>query len=445
MILGFGKEKEPEKKRTVVESAESADADDFQHVLFQGPLSGEKIDLAKNARLTEVGLVTTKDLVSDALARRAEIIRLDPKEKATVVTLVVDGVPYSGGRLPKQQGLAVTQMLKLLAGLQPGLRTKAQSGGLNAEYSGTQYELLVETTPQSGGAERVLVRARNPNEKLESPDEIGFTEPFKLRIRDLATQGHGVLLACGPPRSGTSTAMMAIVRSIDPYLYALYSIADGIELDYIAKLDPEPDDDFPTTLNRAKRMEANVLLLDPIQDAAAAKAIFSFYEQLSMVSEITAKDAAHGVLQLQEWIGDPQLLSVALQAIVCPKLLRLLCDDCKQAFRPNAKLLARVGLPPETKVLYRAKPAKSGRQQEDEDVEPCHACGGIGFKGRTGVFELLEMTDAMRQLVASSPTAQAIKAQARKESMPSFQQNALLLVAKGRTSLEEVQRVFKSS
>jgi len=443
VILGFGKGKEPEKKeRTVAAPVES---DEFQHVLFQGPLSGEKIDLAKNARLTEVGLVKTKELVSDALARRAEMIRIDPKGKATVVTLVVDGVSYSGGRLPTQQGLAVTQMLKLLAGLQPGLRTKAQSGGLNSEYSGTPYELLVETSPQSGGAERVLVRVRNPNEKLESPDDIGFTEPFKLRVRDLATQGKGVLLACGPPRSGTSTAMMAVVRSIDPYLYALYSIADGIELDYIAKLDHDPGDDLETKINRAKRMEANVLLLNPIQDAATAKSIFSFYEQLSMVSEFVAKDAAHGVLQLQEWLEDPKLLSVGLQALVCPRLLRLLCDECKQAFRPNAKLLARVGLPPETKVLYRAMPAKGEKQQAAEDPEPCNACGGIGFKGRTGVFELLDMTDAMRQLVASSPTAQAIKAQARKEEMPSFQQNALLLVAKGQTSLEEVQRVFKSS
>jgi type IV pilus assembly protein PilB len=128
--------------------------------------------------------------------------------------------------------------------------------------------------------------------------------------------------------------------------------------------------------------------------------------------------------------------------VISQKLVRLLCPDCKQAYRPNPKLLQKVGLPPETKVLYRA-PKPEEEEEEDEDYEPCEKCGGVGYFGRTGMVEFIETTPAMKEIIEAGADAAKIREQAKKEKMQSWQSDGMRLVAAGKTSLEELQRVFK--
>jgi len=196
-----------------------------------------------------------------------------------------------------------------------------------------------------------------------------------------------------------------------------------------------------TRLERCIRSEADVILVDPIRDAEFAKAIFAFHDRVAFLSEIRAKDAAHGIVQVSRWLGDPVLASQGLRGLFSQKLIRTLCEACKEAYRPNPKMLAKTGLPEETKVLYR--PAKPSA--DDRDHEPCQKCGGVGFFGRAGMIEWIEMTDAMRQLVAKGADVAAIKKLQRQEGMQTLQQDGLRLAAEGKTSLDELQRVFKAS
>lgn len=426
---------------------EEGQEEELEQVLFQGALSGKEANLAANARLVEAGLPTAKKLVSDALNRRAHVLRIDPKGQASAVIMVVDGVPYPGGRLSKQQGLAVTQMLKLLAGLETKQRTKPQSGGIKAEYLETPYELRVASTPVKGGEERLDVRVRNLNEKLGKPEDLGFTDELKAKIREFGAKKQGVLLVCGPPYSGTTTTTYVVLRTIDAYIYQIFNIADVGDRDLfgVTQFEVRPEEDLETTIQRMIRSEADVIFLDPIRDAETAKVMFSKQDQTTFLSEFTAKDAAQGVLQLIAWLGDPKQVAEGLRAIISQKLIRRLCEECKEAYRPNPKLIAKVGLPPETKTLYRPpKPKPPTPDQPEEEVEPCRKCGGIGYFGRMAMFELLEMTDAMKKLVAAGPKKPAeIKALARKEKMLTRQRDGLRLVIEGKTSLEELQRIFK--
>jgi len=421
---------------------------ELEQVLFQGALSGAEVNLGANARLVEAGLVSAKALVTDALARRAHMIRIEPKGQAAAVIMVVDGVPYPGGRLSKQQALAVTQMLKLLAGLDVKQRKKPQSGGIKAEYQETSFELQVKSTPVKTGAERLVVRVRNPNEKLERAEDLGFTEELKAKIREIGSQRQGVLLVCGPPYSGTTTTTYVVLRTIDAYIYSIFSIAHTRDRDVfgVTEFEVKPDDDLSATVQRIIRSEADVIFLDPLRDAETVKVIFSEQDKVTFLSEFTAKDAAQGVLQLIAWLGDPKRVAEGLRAIISQKLIRPLCDRCKEAYRPNPKLIAKVGLPPETKTLYRPpKPKPPTPDQPPEEVEPCQKCGGIGYFGRIALIEVLEMTDAMRQLVASGPKKPAeIRALARKEKLLTLQKDGLRLVTEGKTSLEELQRAFKT-
>jgi type II secretory ATPase GspE/PulE/Tfp pilus assembly ATPase PilB-like protein len=420
--------------------------EEIELVLFQGALNGEKPNLKANARLVDAGLVPAKELVTDSLARRAETIRIEPKGERSAVTLLIDGVAYPGSRLSKQQGLAITQVMKLLSGLDIKERTKPQSGGLNAEFQELPYELYVDSTPVAGGRERLTIRAKNLKEKLDTPEELGFSDDLKAKIREMTADSTGLTLVCGPPRAGVTTTVYGVLRSLDAYLYAIFTIVPGgRNLINITPFEGNPGDSLDETLKRIIRVDAQVVFVPPITDSAIAKTLFGLQEKLALITELPAKDAASGIAKLYELTGDPKIVAEGLRGMISPKLLRKLCDDCKEGYRPNPKLLEKVGLPKSTRVLYRPfkfKPVEPARGEEE--VEPCEKCGGLGYYGRAAMFEYIEMTDSMRKLVAAGKPPAELKAQARKENMPTLQQDGLRLVAEGKTSLEELQRVFKA-
>jgi type IV pilus assembly protein PilB len=435
VIFGRGKNVEEEEEDLEIE-----------YVLFQGAQNGKDANLAANAKLARAGLIPAKEMLTDALLRRAETIRLDVKGNAAVITLLIDGVRYPGGRMPKQQALAVTQMLKLLAGLNVSQRKQPQSGGVKAELQKTAYMVNVESTPVADGTEQLTLRVTNLNNRLETPDDLGFTQEFRSKIREFTAQKKGLVLVCGPPHSGSSTTTFGVLRTIDAYMYTLYRFADigDRELMHVVAFEAKPQEDLATTIKRCVRVEADVIYLDPISEAETARTVFSMYDQVSMLAEFVSKDAVQGLLQLNKWLKNPKLLATGLQAIISQKLIRLLCDKCKEPYRPNPKLVAKVGLPPETKVLYRP-PQPIAEPQGGEEFEPCQQCGEVGYFGRAGMYEMIEMTDSMQQLIAKGPSATDIKAQVRKEKMQTLQQDGLRLVAEGKTTLEELKRVFKSS
>jgi type IV pilus assembly protein PilB len=433
VVFGFGKGKRDD---------DDDEEEQVELVLFQGAVNGKDANLAANARLVQAGLMRAKEMISDALSRRAEMVRLEPKDKVSIATFFVDGIPYPGARMPPQAGLAVTQMVKLLAGLDIQVRDKPQSGGINAEYQETPYTLRVNTFPVQGGGERLVVRAENKNVKMTTAEELGFSPQLKQKIRDLAVRKSGMILAAGPPMSGLTTAAFAMVRGIDSYLYTVYNLADveGRDLGHVTTFQGNPGDNLLQTIGRAKRAEADVLYVNPIRDAETLKMLVEEADEVCFLSEIRAADAAAGIAQFVQWLGDPKLAAERLHGVLSQKLIRLLCRKCRKAYRPNPKLLQKVGLPPETKVLYRPPPPES---EDDPEYEPCEKCGGVGYFGRTGMVEFIEMTDGMKEVVAAGGDVNAIKQQARKEKMQSFHSDGLRLVAEGKTSLEELQRVFK--
>lgn len=424
---------------------------EVETVLFQGALNGRDANLKANAKLARAGLLPSKQLLSNALDRRAEGVLIEPKGNASLVRFVIDGVAYPGARFSRQQGLAITQMLKLLAGLEIQQRLKPQSGGIKAEMAEVPYHMLVESTPLGEGAERLMVRVVNLKQDYESPDGAGLPQELRLKIREFTSKHSGAVLVCGPPHSGTTTSSYAILRSIDAYMHSIFSIADMGDRDiiHVTPFEVNPADSWEETVTRLVRVEAHVVFVDPIRNAEAARNVIAASDRFAVVAEFTARDAAHGILQFCQWLGDAKAVTQGLRAVFSQKLVRLLCQNCRAAFRPNPKLLARLGLPPETRTLYRATTAASrpapAEDEEEEEYVPCPQCNGLGYLGRTGLFEMVEMTDAVQASILEGPDPTKIKVVAREAGMPTLQKAGLDLVAQGRTSLEELQRVFKSA
>ena len=435
MIFGFGRRDDDD---------DDEDEEEFESVIFQGAVNGKNPDLTENSRLVQAGLVPAKDMVSEALSRRAEMIRLEPKGKAAVVTYFIDGVAYPASKMPAQRGLAMTQMLKLLAGLDIKQRSKPQKGGIKAEFDEKDFELRIDTQPLQGGAERLIVRAQDTSVSLEKPRDLGFSESLIEKIREVGSSKQGLLLAAGPPFSGVTTMAIALLRSVDPYLYSIYCVADlgGRELSHVRMFETKEGDNLETTLARARREDADVIMVDALSDKEQARVVLEECKNLSIVSEIPAKDAAEGIARLVQLVGDPKLVAEQVKVVISQKLIRVLCKKCRHAYRPNPKLLAKVGLPPETSVLYR--PPKPGDDEDEEEVDFCETCGGTGYFGRTGLVEAIEVNDEIKQIILKGGEPNGIRSAARAAKMQTFQSDGIRLVAEGRTSLEELQRAFRS-
>ncbi len=429
MVFGWGKREEEED-----------DDEEIELVLFQGALNGVQPNMKENARLVSAGLIPAKELVSNGLSRRAGSIRIDPKGERSQVTFIIDGMAFPGDRVSKIEGQAITQVMKLLAGLDIKERKKPQQGGLKAEFEDLKYELQIIAQPVDGG-ERLTVRCTNLKVKLDTPTDLGFTEEFRMRMR-LMAQKKGVFLIVGPPGSGVSTLKFVIVRGVDCFTHQIFTVGDtGKKLDNVTVFKPNAGDSLSATLMRIFRVDGDIIAIPDMKDATVAKSAFEELEYASLISEINAKDPPAAIVQVLEWVGDPALVARGLNGLIMQKLIRALCPDCRQAYRPNKAFLKKVGLPEDLKVLYR----KPKFEEDEPEPDPCDKCGDLGYFGQIPMFEVLEMTDEMRALVATNPDASAIKSQARKEKMLTVQQDALRLVAEGKTSLEEVQRVFKAT
>ena len=417
---------------------------DVEQVLFQGPLFDRECNLKANARLVQVALVPVKQMISDALARRAHTILLEPREGRVAIRFVIDGVPYPAAAIPGQKGAAMVQMIKLLAGLDINQRREVQTGGMKAEFEKIPYHLMIESSPVGGQAEKIRIKVDNRKVVRQKPQEIGFPDHLKARIREFTENRSGVVLICGPPDTGVTTLATVVLHSVDPYLYSVYNLAwkNTRELINVADFTPEPGHDLEISLDRIIRREADVIYMDPLVTPQDTQTVFQYADRLSFIAEIPANTPAEAVRKLIEWVGVDEVIK-NLRCIVTQKLIRKLCDDCKQAFRPNPLLLKKLGLPPETSVLYRAPlppPPDDPKAQTIEEL--CADCDGVPYHGRAAAFEMFEMMDTMKEVIANGASPEAIRQQMITDGQTTLQKDAIRLVAEGKTSLEEVQRTF---
>jgi Tfp pilus assembly pilus retraction ATPase PilT len=301
--------------------AREEEEEEIEQVLFQGAANGVEVDLKANAKLVQAGLVRAKDLVSEAMSRRAEMIRVEPKGNAAIAMAFVDGVPYPAAKYPAPVALAITQMLKLLAGLDTRERSKPQSGAINAEYTEKKYKLRIDAIPVAKGVERLIVRIEDPKFVLEKPDEIGLKEEMRIKVRDYASEKEGVILAAGPPMSGTSTTAIGLMRSVDAYLYSIFNLADlgDRDLAHVTNFKANEGESLKDRITRAKRQDADVMFVDPLRSAETAQLIFEESKKVAFVSEILAKDAIDAILRLNAWLGNPKKTAESLKACDRPE------------------------------------------------------------------------------------------------------------------------------
>lgn len=388
------------------------------------------------------GLREGRRLLAEGLKARSSTIMLDYTQQGVAVRYLIDGVWIDRAAEPREQADPALESLKVLCGLNPQDRVSRQEGQFAAEFEGNRLNgVLIAQGTQTG--ERVLLQFEEKQVRYENLLQLGMRDKLYDQIKDLLEKEQGFVLFSAMPSNGLRTTMTVAMRGMDRLMRDFVAIEDE-------KNRYEPVENVPVTtytaggalpvLNKLIRAEPNVVVARDLPDKDVVARLLRFVndEGRQVLASIRAKDCAEALLRVVA-LGTPAgPWAKAVTLVINTRLIRKLCE-CKEAFPPMPEMLKQLGLPPgRVQAFYRPPTPKP-----DEKREVCKKCGGIGYFGRTAIFEVLVVGDAVREALTAQPKLDVVRLAARKDGMRSLQEEGILLVAKGVTSLQELMRVMK--
>jgi general secretion pathway protein E len=374
-------------------------------------------------------------LFARALDLNASDIHFEPNEDHLDVRCRVDGIMTRIERLPIKIHTAVASRLKLMARLDIGEKRLPQDGRIDSRIGNKQLDMRVSTLPGVHG-ESVVLRILDRSDTAVSLQQLGMPETILGKYQHLITQPHGMILITGPTGSGKTTTLYATLEKINSEKQKIITVEDPVEyqLEGITQIQANASIGltFAAGLRSIVRQDPDVLMVGEIRDHETAEiAIESALTGHLVFSTLHTNDAAGAVTRLQDMGVEGYLISSSLLAIQAQRLVRRICTDCKieqplSVDEANVLEIDAANYP----VLYRGT--------------GCERCGGTGYRGRIGLYELLVMSDAIRHHIASGADANVIRAQAISEGMKTLRQDALEKLAAGLTTPEEVVRVTRA-
>jgi type II secretory ATPase GspE/PulE/Tfp pilus assembly ATPase PilB-like protein len=385
------------------------------------------------------GYSAAKELVYDAILRRATDIHLEPKEDELSVRLRIDGVMYPAEPFDRPTGDAIINIFKVLAAMDITERRKPQDGSFRAEAEGREIDFRVASQGTQVG-EKLSLRILDQGAGIRTLADLGLRKNLLEQVLQITHQPHGMFLSCGPTGAGKSTTLYAALGEIDAYENNIITIEDPIEyrMNNVTQIEinTKAGQTFGGSLRSVLRQDPDIVMIGEIRDSETAKIACQAATTGHMVfSTVHANDTITALFRLIDLGVEPFLLASSISAILGQRLVRKLCDDCKESYSPSADLLQKIGLPADKVDKFYRPPKQFGGA--------CPTCGGLGYVGRTGVFELLVVNDRIRDLIRENPNMSQIRAEARKAGMLYMREEGLRLVVKGVTSIDELMRVVK--
>ncbi len=375
-------------------------------------------------------------LFTEALKERASDIHIEPFERELVVRFRIDGVLYDKFHPPKRAQASIVSRVKVMATLDIAEKRLPQDGRIRIKVAGRDVDIRTSTVPVAHG-ERVVMRLQDRSAGLLGLDEVGIKGEQFEGWNSLIRRPHGILLVTGPTGSGKTTTLYASITVINAPDINILTVEDPIEyqIQGIGQMavNPKINLTFAGGLRAYLRQDPDVILVGEIRDSETAEiAIQASLTGHLVLSTLHTNDAAGAVTRLVDMGVEPFLVSSSLIGIMAQRLVRRVCPSCRQPFEPTAEQLAEVGLQPTALAGHTVYSARTGG---------CEECLGTGYRGRTGIYELLEVDEAMRQLIVTTPTAGAVKKEAMRRGMITLRDDGARKVLQGLTTMEEVLRV----
>lgn len=409
------------------------------------------LDLADEIEQAETAPVikAVNVILARALSEGVSDIHVEPQEHEMRIRMRKDGVLQEYFKFPKRVIPAITSRFKILADLDIAERRQAQDGRIRQKYRGRTVDFRVNSLPSRYG-EKIVLRILDSSSTQLGLDKL-ISDPETLEmVRETASRPFGLILVTGPTGSGKSTSLYSVLAerndpainistAEDPIEYALPGITQ-------CQVIREKNLTFANILRAFLRQDPDVLLVGETRDLETAKtAIEAALTGHLVLTTLHTNDAAGAIARLDEMGVEPFMVSAALLGILAQRLMRRVCTDCRIPYSPTPEELGRYGLSASREVnvpFFKANtiPADQRKALADQG-QLCKKCGGLGYKGRVGVYEFLKVTERIQTMITQGAPTEQIKEAAVEEGMKTLLAYSLQLVREGHTTFEEVERV----
>ncbi|HPR02341.1 MAG TPA: type II secretion system ATPase GspE [Deltaproteobacteria bacterium] len=374
-------------------------------------------------------------LMVQAFREKASDIHVEPYQSDVKIRFRVDGILHDVLSLPKRLHPAVVSRIKVMATLNIAEKRLPQDGRIGIKLGDHSVDLRISTVPTVNG-ERVVMRILDKSSVLLGLEELGFYPDDLAIIERLTRQEHGIILVTGPTGSGKTTSLYSMLSRINSPDKNILTIEDPIEyqLKGIGQIpvNAKVGLTFASGLRSIVRQDPDVILVGEIRDLETAEiAIQAALTGHLVFSTLHTNDSASAVTRLIDMGIEPFLVTSSVNAIVAQRLTRKICPNCRQQYFPESESLLEVGLSQDM----------LGREGYLWRGAGCKECINTGYKGRTGIYEILLMSDAIKTTILKTSDSNIIKKQAIEEGLHTLREDGARKVEDGVTTIEEVLRV----
>jgi general secretion pathway protein E len=373
-------------------------------------------------------------ILTYAFEQRASDIHFEPKRELTLVRLRIDGILHDVHLIPRIVYEAVVSRIKLLSGCNLAEKRRPQDGRIKREQGGREVELRVSTMPTAFG-EKAVLRIFDPDILLKGVDDLGLSAHDLPKFYDFVSRPTGIMLVTGPTGSGKTTTLYSTLKYLSKPEVNIVTIEDPVEMVFEdfnqVSVRPQIDITFASALRTVLRQDPDIVMVGEIRDGETAEnAVQAALTGHLVLSTLHTNDASSSITRLLD-LGIPHfLITSTLIGIMAQRLVRENCTHCLEEYVPTADEAAALKIPLEKLRPYKFKRGKG-----------CLHCRETGFIGRTGIYEVLPMTEKIRRLVSSQAGSLELFKAAREEGLRTLKEAAIEKVFRGITTVTEAVRV----
>lgn len=377
-------------------------------------------------------IVRYVDLVLyQAIKEKASDIHFEPFETEFKIRYRVDGALYEMSPPPVHLALPIISRVKVMANMNIAERRVPQDGRIVKQVGDQSVDMRVSSLPTQYG-ESVVLRVLDRNSVNLNLNNLGLPKHVHEYIEDTIRMPNGIFIVTGPTGAGKTTTLYAALREINEIDTKLLTAEDPVEYDVDGIIQVPVNDaigmSFERVLRAFLRQDPDKILVGEMRDLETAKiAIQASLTGHLVLSTLHTNDAAGAVTRLVDMGAEPFLVAASLEGILAQRLLRTICKECKAPYEPSESILNQLGVSPHElgdKSFFTGK--------------GCDTCGSSGYKGRAGLYELLNITDPIREMIIDRAPSVVIKQKAIELGMTTLREDGLRCIYEGRTSIEEV-------
>lgn len=421
-------------EKALAEPIEEAQDEDDDGFFGDGADGGDFVEHLKDLASEAPVIRLVNSIIGRVTDLRASDIHLEPFDDGLHVRYRVDGVIHRGELVPPRLSAAVSSRVKLLAHLDIAERRLPQDGRIKTRVKGRELDLRVSTVPTVHG-ESVVMRVLDRASVRLNLDTMGFASDTLSRFNELLARPHGILLVTGPTGSGKTTTLYAALSKIDSEANKIITVEDPVEyqLEGINQIQVHPQINltFANALRSILRQDPDIIMIGEMRDGETAQiAVQSALTGHLVLSTLHTNTAAGAVVRMQDMGVESYLITSSVNGVLAQRLVRVLCEYCKEAYEPGQQVRERTGLARfavADQPIYRAI--------------GCEHCRQSGYRGRTGIHELFVLDEPMRRAIIDGRDASELHSLASHSGMLSLYEDGVRKVAAGITSLDELARV----